>query len=76
MAFLVFCLQVRDALGYMVFVSHLSHSNACYAALPHLDFDLSASVPVCCPIPCFDTELIGPPSMSLALIYIFFITHF
>lgn len=68
MTFVIFCLQELGAFGFMVFVSHLSHSNASVRqALPHLVYDLT----VCSPITCFDTELIGPSSMSPA----FFSSH-
>lgn len=70
MTFVIFCLQERGALGFMVFVSHLSHSNASVRqALPHLGYDLT----VCSPITCFDAELIGPSSTSPALT--FFLSH-
>lgn len=76
MVFVVFFVRERCTLVHGI--SESSEPLQCLreAALPHLDCDLTASVPVSFPIPCFDTELTGPPSMSLALIYIFFITYF
>lgn len=72
----VFCFCFFECCTLLHGICESSEPLQCVCVHPHLDYDLTASLPVCSPLPCFDTELSGSPSVSLTLIYIFFITHF